>query len=250
MVELNGFRLTVPESINESSDGYIDMEHNKVFSIRLYNRHMNNGTAKPCDATVFVNGIDVGTFRVQHGQYLIVERPINDTGRFTAIKAGTSEAVSAGIDEKDENVGLIKVIFRPGIHAYTIASYSNNQTIPIPDYQCSYDNIYNNGGYTARRCSMRGSTNSMNHSFDNASSVSCGASMNYSAASEPSQSYSGGGIGLSEESSQIFSSVGSLIYDEPATTLYLRVRFPEKSSTVRPIKHQVYMSGYPRPLKR
>ena len=114
MATLNGFSVTIPESYSETSEGHVGLRHGQNFKVRLHNGHRGPYGSVPCDATIILNGKDVGTFRVNAGQTTIIERPANDTGKFTAYQEDSQEAASIGVDRNSNDLGLIEVVFRPG----------------------------------------------------------------------------------------------------------------------------------------
>lgn len=208
-MELNGFRVSILGSQEETSDGYVTMQHNQQYSIQLFNHHKGNGCAKPCDAEVYVDEKYCGTFRVSHGQYVVIEHPIHDKGRFTAYRPDTWEGSVSGVDRMGSERGLIKVVFKPG---------SKKAVMPVVN--CT---VYNscgglNGYYNTTSCS-----------------------------SEPvMRRLSSMGTGLSGSSSQNFYNVDELNYDEAPTTIYLRLAFREP--IVLNSCHPVYATNMPRPL--
>ena len=216
---LNGFSVSVPESQEETSDGYVVLRHNQNFSIRLHNGHKFNGSCKPADAEVYVQGKHVGTFRVPYGQTVIIERSVDDNGKFTAYRNGTYEAQLAEIDAGDPNNGLIKVIWKPGYKYRPPVNYvSNNININWEDL-------------------------TSNHYLDS------GTVTNYASHSTRKCCLSGGGVGLSGHSNQSFSEVDSLIYDEPETTIFLRIAFRDEIRSIKQKRHKVYSTRVPRPLR-
>ena len=52
MPTLNGFNVSVPEAQEETSDGYVILQHNQNFRIRLHNNHKENNIGKPSDACI------------------------------------------------------------------------------------------------------------------------------------------------------------------------------------------------------
>jgi len=222
---LNGFSISVPESQEETSDGYVVLKHNQNFSIRLHNSHKFDGSCKPADAEVHVQGKHVGTFRVPYGQTVIIERSVDDNGKFTAYRNGTYEAQLAEIDAGDPNNGLIKVIWKPGYKYKPPINYvSSGITINWDD-----PNI------------------NSNHYLD--SSTFTNSTIGCSAQYSTTRGLSGGGVGLSGHSDQSFMEVDSLTYDEPDTTIYLRIAFRDEVRAIKKHNRKVYASKVPRPLK-
>lgn len=229
MATLNGFSVTVPESYSETSEGHVGLMHGQNFKVRLHNGHRGPYGSVPCDATIILNGKDVGTFRVNAGQTTIIERPANDTGKFTAYSEDSYEAASIGINRNSDNLGLIEVIFRPGNKKSQwvppVISVSDNSWHP----PIHYTHYYDSGNYTGRPM------------YRGISSECCAKSCSFR---EPV----GMGIGLSGHSNQNFHEVDDLDYNEPATRIYLRlVKESFERSGPRPLR-SVYSTDVPRKL--
>jgi hypothetical protein len=112
----NSFGVSV-EGGRERESGYVEMRHGSTYKLRL-----RNDRSVPCDATLEIDGKDMGSFRIgPHGKILI-ERPANESKKFTFFKSDTREARQSGqagvaFDAK----GLIKVTFRPGVESQPVA---------------------------------------------------------------------------------------------------------------------------------
>ena len=214
MATLNGFSVTIPESYSETSEGHVGLRHGQNFKVRLHNGHRGPYGSVPCDATIILNGKDVGTFRVNAGQTTIIERPANDTGKFTAYQEDSYEAASIGIDRNSNDLGLIEVVFRPGSQKIRWTPPAVSVTWNNYDSQPVYRGI--SSECRAKSCSFN----------------------------EPV----GMGIGLSGHSNQNFHEVEDLDYNEPATRIYLRlVKESFERSGPRPLR-SVYSTDVPRKL--
>ncbi len=234
MAQGNGFRVSIPEALNEDSLGYVTMRHGQQFTLNLHNGHKFGWTPRAADAEVYIQGKHMGTFRLSAGQTLRLERPVNDTGCFTAFKRDTVEAHRAGINADSDDAGLIKVVFRPGVKKSAVR-YSpawiphSREDGDIFENACS--NYYSDGG-TIENCSFTSTLDTK----------SCCA--------PSSENLVSGGVGLSGYSNQDFVTVDDLIYDEGTTTVYLRLAFREDeprplTPVYRPSRH----TNYPRPLR-
>ena len=100
------FEVEIPEG-ERLKNGYVEMRHNTQYSLILINHPW-----VPCDAEVAIDGIHVGTWRIESRGVIHIERPVDDTGHFTFFQVGTAEADMAGITKHPEN-GLISVTFKP-----------------------------------------------------------------------------------------------------------------------------------------
>jgi hypothetical protein len=106
-MKLNDFEVVIPEG-DETEVGYVCLKHGTQYSIKL----RNHSERLLCNATVEIDGRSVGTWRVDQGDTITIERPVHDSGRFTFYQEGTPEATKANIRLTDE-LGLISVLFRP-----------------------------------------------------------------------------------------------------------------------------------------
>ena len=251
MTTLNGFSVSISEAQEETSENYIVLRHGQTFSLRLHNGHKENGKCIPADAEVYVQGKYCGTFRVAAGQTIWLERPLNDTGKFTAYRNNTYEAKQAEIDPTSFDNGLIKVVWKPGreqpdfvrdVYKHVVDYSRIERTWPqnwnyydpssTADYQTFTD--YNT---TSGSCSTscHSYTTTVNNDVRSCRSNDC---------------LVGGGVGLSGHSNQSFNEVQPLDYTDQETTIHIRIAFRDDGP--RPIKavHKVvYESKTPRPLK-
>jgi hypothetical protein len=234
-MEYNGFRVTVLGGKYETSEGHVAIDHNGKFSLRLHNRHRGPDGCVPCDAEVILNGKPVGTFRVPFGESVTVERPANDTGRFTAYAENSVEAASIGIDRNSNDLGLIEVVFHPGTYKKSIQRVERYDSIPL-----SYGGMHREvtRGMTSKSI---GGARSYGWSGDAISASYCAnESMSFD---EPL----GMGIGLSGRSEQRFTTVEDLDYNESATRIVLRLIKDINCNQARPIT-PVYSTQTPRKL--
>jgi hypothetical protein len=92
--------------------GYVEMRHGSQYSIRLDNFHFTR-----CDASVVIDGQHVGIWRLNamnSTKGVTIERPANNSGRFTFYRSGSIEAdqVQLGF-VRPEMLGLVSVTFTP-----------------------------------------------------------------------------------------------------------------------------------------
>jgi hypothetical protein len=241
-MNLNGFSVSVPQALEEKSDGYVVLNHAQPFSIRLHNHHRDNGNSKPADAEIWIQGKLMGIWRVPANQTIVIERSTEDDGKFTAYRNGSTEAKQIGLDATSDENGLIKVVWKPGYkperpHTHIITSptiiwpyvpYCPPEpwtTEPYLDWDTGYKITY--GDNTT--CNAISATRSCSYTSSN--------------------DLCGGGVGLSGHSSQNFSETEALSYDETSTTIYLRIAF--RDNEPRPLKSVVYKveTNIPRRLK-
>jgi hypothetical protein len=244
MATLNGFSVSVPQAQEETSEGYIVMRHGDTFKLRLSNRHKFAGSCRPADAEVYVQDKYCGTFRVPYGQTITLERPLNDTGKFTAYRNGTAEATQAEIDPDDSDNGLIKVVWEPGYkYEFPVVHTTYLRCPSWPDYNDN-SNHYNDGGYVI--------TYGDNTTYGNNTTCNYTTMRSCTCSNTNSGNLVGGGVGLSGESRQSFSETAELVHDECCTVIYLRIAFtndePRPINSMRAVVYKVE-TNIPRPLR-
>ena len=108
-MRVGNFSVLIPEG-RERESGYVQLNHGTQYSLHLG----NNDHSRKCDATVFIDGKEVGAWRINAGQNIWLERPVNDTGRFTFYRSDSQEAGQSGVGNiAVESRGLVQVTFRP-----------------------------------------------------------------------------------------------------------------------------------------
>lgn len=107
-MRLGNFSVLVPEG-REHGTGHVGLPHNSVYTMRL-----GNHGGVDCDAEVEVDGKSIGCFRLPAYQTFALERPADDTGRFTFFRSDSTESQQAGESSiARDNKGLIRVVFKP-----------------------------------------------------------------------------------------------------------------------------------------
>ncbi len=100
------YEICIPQGLPRAS-GHVLIGHRQQYTIILRNR-----SSLRCDALVLVDGKEVGCWRIAGNGQIEVERPVNDTGRFTFYMLGSAEARRAGVSASDA-LGLVTVTFMP-----------------------------------------------------------------------------------------------------------------------------------------
>lgn len=93
---------------NETPGGYVEMRHGQTFTIAL-----RNNNDRRCDAKVEVNGVHVGTWRLNAFSSAALERPADGDGKFTFYRQFTSEAYAVQAQGGEQAAGLVVVTFTP-----------------------------------------------------------------------------------------------------------------------------------------
>jgi hypothetical protein len=111
-VYASGYEVRILGGV-EIGDGLVRIQHGTQYSIQLRNDHVTRAVA-----TITIDGKSVGSFVLDSYCPVVIERPVNDTGRFTFYTINTSEARQAELDTvPTEKLGLIQVSFVPEIVA-------------------------------------------------------------------------------------------------------------------------------------
>lgn len=99
----------------ELSCGYVALRHGQQYTISLIIlTDWENKLAHRANAQITIDGIDIGTWRVESGRIITIEHPVNDDGKFTFYRADSSEAIAIGLDSVNRNqLGLVSVTFTP-----------------------------------------------------------------------------------------------------------------------------------------
>ena len=107
-MRLGNCSVLIPEG-REHGTGHVGLVHNQVYTLRL----MNHGHVR-CDADVAVDGKTIGCFRLDAHREWTLERPAEDTGRFTFYRADSAEGGAVGAAEiSRQERGVVSVTFRP-----------------------------------------------------------------------------------------------------------------------------------------
>lgn len=207
---LNDFSVRIPEGVERTS-GYVEMTHGSHYTINLRN---NNDVR--CDAVVSVDGKHVGTFRIDAHGSMTLERPSNDTGRFTFYRRGTKRFREAELDQiSRSDLGCISVEFRPECACRPTIAYTPHRHKMLRQHDDIHD----------RRIGSYGTTEAMNCCF------------------------AAGGTGLSGHSDQKFVTVAELVYDTSRfTTINLRLVSGGKGGEARPLKPVTRSTPIPPPV--
>jgi hypothetical protein len=205
-MRIGHFSLLIPEG-REGGSGHVSLQHGQTYTLRLGNHsHLR------CDAEITIDGKPGGGFRVGSNQTITLERPQNDTGRFTFLlrdSADGSAAELAGVSQSD--LGLVQVRFRP--ERYT-----------PPQHILGVGHLRTIG---AGRQSMGGahSTGGATRGFDDGITTS---DCDFAAAAP-------GGTGLTGHSGQTFYTVTNLDYDLAAEVVITLRLVSSNEAAVRPL---------------
>ncbi len=76
-MNLGNYSVGIPEGV-EHANGYVELRHGQTYSIRL-----SNNDSRRCDTLLSIDGLPMGVFRLRAGFAGIIERPVEDAGKFT-----------------------------------------------------------------------------------------------------------------------------------------------------------------------
>jgi len=202
---------------HEDEQGYVYMLHGDVYGIWL-----RNHTGSNTDVIVEIDGKEVGGWRL--GSYLnaVIERPADDTGKFTFYEIGSNEAQKVGLNSIARNdLGLVKVTFIPEKVNFC------RQDLPAIE---SYSGA--KGGGAAKG-------GDWSEAFSSGSRGGCGQSMS---------TRSAGGTGLSGRSDQRFGTAGPIDRDyDRQVVINLRL-VAKPSDEPRPLRRAATSNLVPPPI--
>jgi hypothetical protein len=208
---LNGFSLRIPGA--QETGQYVELTNGSQYSVVLRNQN-----AARCEVTVKIDGRPVGTWRVDINGSITIERPLNDTGKFTFYRSGTTAAEKVGeASIPVEDKGLVQATFTPEKVVAT----------PLPKY-----GMYN-WGTTKLNTESFSASSTFDYNGTNNDFIGCC----HASTSEPttrSSSAASGVTGLSGKSNQEFVTVRALTLDYSKQTL-IAVRLVAASNDPRPL---------------
>ncbi len=257
MADLQDFQVDIiPDqgsvTTNKKNESYyVEMPKNEVqYKIRL----KNNGLAK-CDAVVTIDGKNMGTFRINQHDQMLLERPSDVERRFTFFVGGSEGSKQGGYKPKDKNNGLVQVLFKPERIQKQPTSYcyrsrwydgprkpEHNDDDDDYDEDCDYDKEekWDDDDYGAPEMMSKGitsvpsSTNSMRGGQDQRHST---VPKSKRMTNAPTRGYKEGMTALTGDSNQKFVTVATLDYDyNSEVTIYLRLVYREVRPKVEPLR--------------
>lgn len=104
-----GLTLSVPQAVwINASDGLAGLKHETVYTIRFENKNNHN-----YDVSVWVDGKEVGTFRVPANRSIELKRSSQDSREFVFVRETSNEAKDGMVAVGAEMNGAIKAIWKP-----------------------------------------------------------------------------------------------------------------------------------------
>lgn len=104
----NGFSLTI-RGASEGHNGYVRLRQGQTYAICF-----RNDRNRRADVVLKIDGLDMGTWRMNAYQSACVERPQNDRGQFTFYRADSNEGYAVGSAQTHVlDKGVISATFYP-----------------------------------------------------------------------------------------------------------------------------------------
>ena len=203
MIELNKFSVHIIGG-NQLPGGYVEMSHDSVYKIQL-----RNGNFRRADAYISIDGKEVGAWRVNANSTIVLERPVDDNGKFTFYEISSYEAEQTGLQNiTNFDLGLISVRFE--------LEKAQPQAVRF-----------------ARALGRTSVDSTFTTTSAESMSLFC---MDFQDSSlyASASSHSAGGTGLSGESNQRFVDVAGLEIDSSWTTT-VNIRLVAKKKSIRPL---------------
>ena len=146
-VEMNGFSISIESTTSHirlnkiNGDNYFAMKHGTEYKINLGN---NNHTK--ADAHIWIDGEQVGIWRLNSYDNITIERPANVSRKFTLLKENSRDARNAGVSYSQNN-GLLKVTFMPEKDRYDDDTkwFCSNKMYDMPERSAaskSFNQLY------------------------------------------------------------------------------------------------------------
>ena len=108
-----GFSLTIRDRAEDGS-GYVRMAHGTAYAVCF-----RNDLNRRADAELSIDGLPMGTWRLGPYRQACIERPAEETGRFTFYRADSAEGYAVGSGQVARpDKGRVSVRFIPEIERY------------------------------------------------------------------------------------------------------------------------------------
>lgn len=227
MIELNKFSVHIIGG-NSLPGGYVELSHGATYKIQL-----RNGNFRKADAYVSVDGKEVGAFRIDENSTIVIERPVDDTGKFTFYEIESSEAKEAELQNVSNfDLGLISVRFE--LEKVKVQTVRRSASPVIGGQRTLFSRTSIGSSFT----STAGSESLL---------CSAGSADDLCDFGLTKSSHSAGGTGLSGQSNQTFIDVANIEID-PNWTTWVNVRLVAKKKSIRPLVSHSNIA--PQPLHR
>ena len=104
----SAFILTdLDEPLKANDQGAYELAHATLYKVRMVNHHPR----LRCDATVQIDGREIGTYRIKPSSMFTLERTAEVKKRLTFYKVDSHQGKEAALDKDNPDLGKIKIIF-------------------------------------------------------------------------------------------------------------------------------------------
>ena len=128
-----GFSLSVQNRADDYR-GYVRMDHGAVYSLCF-----RNDVGRAADAEVSIDGLPMGTWRLSPYRSACIDRPADDTGRFTFYRADSADGYAVGSGQVSRSdKGRVSVRFIPEVERYVPPApvpYAQDRSYAAPSMQ-------------------------------------------------------------------------------------------------------------------
>lgn len=197
-----GFGLTIQNRADDYN-GYVRLPHGASYAVCFSNQQNRRA-----DAELSIDGLSMGTWRLSAYQTSCVDRPADDTGRFTFYRARSSEGYAVGsADVSRQDKGLVSVRYYPEIERV----YAPGPPRPVVPY-------------SRTEPMMRSQEDAMDYAAPSSEAYSSAPTARQYKRTPPRGNLGAGVTGLSGHSNQHFATAGPIERDyADAVTVQLRL---------------------------
>jgi hypothetical protein len=182
---------------------YYAIPHNTTYAVR-----MTNNTDSRANATLKIDGEEMGVWRIESYSDIVVERPTHNNRKFTFVREASWQASMGGMKKGDSNNGLVEVTFVPEYKPFKSVMYDRETD--------GYLQFANKSNYDECDYSLKGNSSNalfaQNQSLSSSARFSAEPQHNFKA-SNANYNYSVGGTVLGDDSSQRFSTASHMTED-------------------------------------
>ena len=197
-VSINGIPVTI------SDEGYVTLNHGDHYKVVL-----KNHSSLRCNATLKIDGNEMGSFRLNSYAEASIERPVAEDKKFTFFLTDSTEGQASGLVKGSDKNGLIEVLFE---QEKDIGPFATRGGEPSMYVSKGLGGVTRGGGYRSdglESASYRG--------------VTRGGGSTRSANQMSMAGLASGGTGLQGKSHQSFVDAHSILLSNKKITITLRL---------------------------
>ncbi len=95
------------EPFEPNDRGVYELAHATLYKVRMINHH----SRLRCDATVLIDGKNIGSYRISPSSMFTLERTAEVKKRLTFYKVDSDQGREAGLNGNNPDLGEVKIIF-------------------------------------------------------------------------------------------------------------------------------------------